>query len=411
MPFRTIDTDIWSNAFFDGLKVGQKLLFIYLFSNPLISNIGILETTRARIAYETGTSVKAVNEFLDILEEQGRIVTDGQYILNVKFIAKQTHFGGMSEANKNDRLVKNLLQLFNACPSEKLRRALQQAYPGLFCVRQAPCEDETSPLSNPDKPLVSEQEDPSSCEVSPLSTESKPLGSEKEGSGGDIGDIGDVGEVDHTPLPPQGGTDAAASDACEQREPHTDTDTFAAQAVLAPEQPARKRQTRRDRKDEPPLRPEDWQAWYAMYPRHEARQAGILAWNAAVRSGVLPDLGVLLDALGWQVTANGWTPDRKQYTPLPATYLNARRWQDERPPVQVFSGAQRQAPQRSYSKADEMSYVVEHNRRVAAQVLAEFEAEQNARQEQENGNSDTETGSGTQAFVLAGHGCELRQDF
>ena len=216
---------------------------------------------------------------------------------------------------------------------------------------------------------------------------------------------------DHTPLPPQGGTDAAASDKREHCEPHTDTDTFAAQAVLAPEQPARKRQTRRDRKDEPPLRPEDWQAWYAMYPRHEARQAGILAWNAAVRSGVLPDLGVLLDALGWQVTANGWTPDRKQYTPLPATYLNARRWQDERPPVQVFSGAQQQAPQRSYPKADEMSYVVEHNRRVAAQVLAEFEAEQNARQEQENGNSDTETGSGTQAFVLAGHGCELQQDF
>ena len=223
MPFRTIDTDIWSNAFFDGLKVGQKLLFIYLFSNPLISNIGVLETTRARIAYETGTSVKIVNEFLGMLEEQGRIVTDGQYILNVKFIAKQTHFGGTSETNKNDRLLKNLLQLFNACPSEKLRRALQEAYPGLFCARQAPCEDETSPLPNSDKPLVSEQEAPSSCEVSPLSTESKPLAQEGEGSGGDIGDIGDIGEVDHTPLPPlQGGNDAAASDACEQREPHTD---------------------------------------------------------------------------------------------------------------------------------------------------------------------------------------------
>ena len=209
------------------------------------------------------------------------------------------------------------------------------------------------------------------------------------------------------PLTPLGGTDAAASDACEQREQHTDADTSAAQAVLSPEQPARKRQTR---KDEPPLRPEDWEAWYAMYPRHEARQAGVLAWNAAVRSGVLPDLGVLLDALGWQVTANGWTPDRKQYIPLPATYLNARRWQDERPPAQVFS-SQRPAPQRPYSKADEMLYVVEHNRRVAAQVLAEFEAEQNARQEQENGNTNTETGSGTQAFIPAGHGCELRQDF
>lgn len=183
------------------------------------------------------------------------------------------------------------------------------------------------------------------------------------------------------------------------------------QVELSPEQPGKKKQARKDRKDEPPLRPEDWQAWYAMYPRHEARQAGILAWNAAVRSGVLPDLGVLLDALGWQVTANGWTPDRKQYTPLPATYLNARRWQDERPPVQVFSGAQRQAPQRSHSGPDEMFYVVEQNRRAAEQVKAMLAAEQKAKQEQENEYTDTRPGYGSQAGSSAGSGCELQQDF
>ncbi len=346
MPFRTIDTDIWSNAWFYDLTSAQKVMFIFLFSNPLVSNIGVLEISRRQLAATTGVSLSTANKFLEELEQDGRIVVDGKLILITDFISKQTHFGGASEVNKNDRLLKNLLQLFNACPSEKLKRGLQQEYPGLFRVTQDPCEDEISPLSEANKPLVSKQEAPCSAQTSPLSKQSKPLAQEEEGVGGDIRDIGDIGENIDPPLPPlQGGNDAAASDTCEHCEPHTDADTSAAQAVLSPEQPPKKPRTRKERKDELPLRPADWEAWYSKYPNHSAKQNGILAWNDAIHAGVLPDLAVLLDALDWQIPANRWSPAKDSYTPLPATYINQRRWRDERPPAQAqrpFPGTQAQ---------------------------------------------------------------------
>lgn len=39
----------------------------------------------------------------------------------------------------------------------------------------------------------------------------------------------------------------------------------------------------------------------------------------------------MLSALQWQAATTGWTKEGGQYIPLPSTWLNARRWEDERP--------------------------------------------------------------------------------
>lgn len=66
----------------------------------------------------------------------------------------------------------------------------------------------------------------------------------------------------------------------------------------------------------------DFTAFYLAYPRKEAKPAALKAWNTQK-----PDLALVLAALAWQ--KQKWTDPK--YIPLPASYLNARRWEDEKP--------------------------------------------------------------------------------
>ena len=158
--------------------------------------------------------------------------------------------------------------------------------------------------------------------------------------------------VKHTPLTPQGETpdaDAPASTELGDAVTHvkvsvpvqsapspeaTQSESLEPkQPVLSPEQPEKRKRkkSRKDRRDEPPVRPQDFKRWYSLFPRKDARQDAVCAWNDADEAGVLPEISVLERALEWQIPANDWTINRRNYIPLPATYINARRWQDEPP--------------------------------------------------------------------------------
>jgi hypothetical protein len=64
--------------------------------------------------------------------------------------------------------------------------------------------------------------------------------------------------------------------------------------------------------------------WYASYPRKEARPHAEKAWRKLSTA----DRKAALDAL------DSWPfPQDKKFTPLPASWLNARRWEDEHMPV------------------------------------------------------------------------------
>jgi len=67
--------------------------------------------------------------------------------------------------------------------------------------------------------------------------------------------------------------------------------------------------------------------FYSAYPRHEARKDAYKAWQQT--KDVRPPLPELLDAIKRAIVGNNWTPDRKQFVPLPATWLRGERWTDE----------------------------------------------------------------------------------
>ena len=77
---------------------------------------------------------------------------------------------------------------------------------------------------------------------------------------------------------------------------------------------------------------EGFNAFYAAYPRHEGKAAALKAWNKLAPDVVLQEqMGKALEV---QKKSPQWTKNNGQYIPMPATWLNGRRWEDEAPQAQ-----------------------------------------------------------------------------
>ena len=70
-----------------------------------------------------------------------------------------------------------------------------------------------------------------------------------------------------------------------------------------------------------------FQEWYRLYPRRQARLDAERAWAKLKPSPEL--IEQLLEVLPRQIRGMGWDADRKPFIPLPASYLNGRRWEDD----------------------------------------------------------------------------------
>lgn len=66
-----------------------------------------------------------------------------------------------------------------------------------------------------------------------------------------------------------------------------------------------------------------WQA----YPKKEAKSKALIAWNKAKITEVL--MPVILHAIDARKKTDQWIKEKGQFIPLPATYINQRRWEDE----------------------------------------------------------------------------------
>lgn len=73
-------------------------------------------------------------------------------------------------------------------------------------------------------------------------------------------------------------------------------------------------------------RPDEFAQWYAKYPRKEAKEAGRKAFLKARKSASLQEL---LDGLDRYVVAT--KDEKRNFIALPASWLNAGRWEDEIP--------------------------------------------------------------------------------
>jgi len=72
---------------------------------------------------------------------------------------------------------------------------------------------------------------------------------------------------------------------------------------------------------------ETFELWYSEYPRKEAKQDAIKAWIKLQKS--MPELSVMVDKLKKQIQVHKWTKENMRFIPLPASYLNGKRWEDQ----------------------------------------------------------------------------------
>lgn len=75
---------------------------------------------------------------------------------------------------------------------------------------------------------------------------------------------------------------------------------------------------------------QEFEIFYEAYPKKQGRQNALREWL-----DVKPDLDEVLTALEWQKETDQW--DEMQFIPLPASYINGKRWEDQ-PSASAVSG-------------------------------------------------------------------------
>lgn len=121
--YRTLKMNFWNDPFIEDLPSSTKLLYLYLISSPHTNNLGVLEVTRRRIAYETGLDPQDVENGLAQLETAGKVFSDENIIWLCNFVKNQT----TTSPKLVDSLKKLIINL-----SERLRQRVWEQYPFLF---------------------------------------------------------------------------------------------------------------------------------------------------------------------------------------------------------------------------------------------------------------------------------------
>ncbi len=107
-----------------------------------------------------------------------------------------------------------------------------------------------------------------------------------------------------TPHTPQGGQGASDADASATKKARTKP------GELTPDQEAR------------------FERWWQIYPRKEDKAVARKAWKRCDPDDAQTD--AMIVAVGRQAVAKDWAdPSRRKFIPLPSTWLNGARWEDE----------------------------------------------------------------------------------
>ena len=99
-----------------------------------------------------------------------------------------------------------------------------------------------------------------------------------------------------------------------------------------PKKPKGERAATHRRAKAPDYDADGFAAFWAAYPKKAGKADALKAWNKLAPDVVLQEqMGKALEV---QKQSQQWRKDGGQYIPMPATWLNGRRWEDEAPQTQ-----------------------------------------------------------------------------
>lgn len=105
---RYINTRFWDDGYITTLDPIEKLLFIYLLTNPLTEICGAYEIPLRRIAFDTGIDKDMVSKILDRFADADKVIYRDGWVLICNFIKHQNL--------NNSKIKKGIEDELSCCP-------------------------------------------------------------------------------------------------------------------------------------------------------------------------------------------------------------------------------------------------------------------------------------------------------
>lgn len=140
--YRTVRMGFWNDPYIEGLDAKAKLLYLYLFTGPYANNLGVIEVTRRKIAYETSLSPQDVDKYLADFEACGKVVCDPGHnlIFLTRFIRHQT--------STSPKILQGLKSLTLSIPSPVIAKAICIRYPQVYGIDSYPTDTISIPYAD-----------------------------------------------------------------------------------------------------------------------------------------------------------------------------------------------------------------------------------------------------------------------
>jgi len=106
---RSINTKFWDDSFIQDLNPTEKLLFLYLLTNPLTNLLGIYEITLKRISFDTGLNKDVILKGLERFGMVKKVYYRDNFIIIPNFLKNQN-------LNKNMKI--GVTNLFCSLPND-----------------------------------------------------------------------------------------------------------------------------------------------------------------------------------------------------------------------------------------------------------------------------------------------------
>ncbi len=87
---RIVNTKFWDDSYIAGLSPLEKLVFLYLITNPLTNISGVYELPLKRAAFDIGMSGKDIEVVFKKFETDGKLARFGSWVGVVNFVKHQT---------------------------------------------------------------------------------------------------------------------------------------------------------------------------------------------------------------------------------------------------------------------------------------------------------------------------------
>lgn len=105
---RVINTNFWKDNYIVELDPIEKLLFLYLFTNPRTTLLGVYEINIREIAFDTGIDKDMIIKIIGRFEQDDKVHYKDGWIMLVNFLKNQS---------LNPSMVKNLTKVYLTLPN------------------------------------------------------------------------------------------------------------------------------------------------------------------------------------------------------------------------------------------------------------------------------------------------------